>query len=63
MAKKSLPATTKFVAKVDANAAEMARRKANRAASADAAAASKKADEAEAARRLNNRLGRGKKGY
>jgi hypothetical protein len=56
MAKKSMPATTKFaMPKVDANKAEMARREANRTKSADAAAVSKKADDAEKARRALNR--------
>jgi hypothetical protein len=56
MAKKSMPATTKFaMGKADPHAAEMARRKANQVKSADAAAVSKKADDAEKARRALNR--------
>jgi hypothetical protein len=56
VAKKSMPATTKFaMGKADPHAAEMARRKANQVKSADAAAVSKKADDAEKARRALNR--------
>ncbi len=68
MAKKSMPATTKFVAKVaapqsPAHAKLMADRQARKDAADAAAVKSKKKNDEYEAMKQNNRLNRGKKAY